>query len=86
MAEPQEEGFADKIRVNVVSWLVIAAIGGVAYVAYTVPRQIDHVIRNQEELKAGYGNVVKDQAILRTELEVVKDVQGRVLRRLGLDN
>lgn len=29
---------------------VIAVIGGIAYIAYTVPTKLDHVITNQEEL------------------------------------
>ena len=51
VAPPDPTDFWRQVRLNVVSWLVIASVGGVAYISYTVPRLLQVVITGQEELR-----------------------------------
>jgi hypothetical protein len=48
---PEELEMMDRVKANVFSWLVIAGIGGVIFLSYTVPRQLDSIQQNQETLK-----------------------------------
>jgi hypothetical protein len=49
---PQSDpaSFWAQVRTNVVSWLIIAAVGGTGYIAYTVPRMLQLVLEGQERL------------------------------------
>lgn len=49
---PQSDpaSFWTQVRTNVVSWLIIAAVGGTGYIAYTVPRMLQLVLEGQERL------------------------------------
>lgn len=40
-----------QIWVNTASWLIVCGVAGVAYIAFTVPRMLDAVLRNQEAVK-----------------------------------
>ncbi len=51
VAPPNPTSFWAQVRLNVVSWLIIAAVGGVGYIAYTVPRLLQLVIEGQERLE-----------------------------------
>lgn len=51
VAPPDPTDFWRQVRLNVVSWLVIAAVGGIAYIGYTVPRLLQIVISGQEDLQ-----------------------------------
>ena len=50
VAPPDPTSFWSQVRTNVVSWLIIAAVGGTGYIAYTVPRMLQLVIEGQERL------------------------------------
>lgn len=43
--------FWGQIWVNTASWLIVCGVAGVAYIAFTVPRMLDAVLRNQEAVK-----------------------------------
>lgn len=45
-------GFWGQIWVNTASWLIVCGVAGVAYIAFTVPRMLDSVLANQEQVKA----------------------------------
>jgi hypothetical protein len=49
--EVKQEAIAGLITLS-----AAGAIGGIGYIAYTVPSKLDHVIKNQEEYK---GRIVK---------------------------
>lgn len=65
MADPNSPDFWKQVRLNVVSWLIIAAVGGVGYISYTVPRLLQVVIENQESWQ-------KDAEAIRTTLTQVE--------------
>jgi uncharacterized membrane-anchored protein YhcB (DUF1043 family) len=48
---PDPTFFWRQVRLNVVSWLVIASVGGIAYIGYTVPRLLEVVITGQKNLQ-----------------------------------
>ena len=50
VAPPDPTTFWSQVRTNVVSWLIIAAVGGTGYIAYTVPRMLAIVIEGQARL------------------------------------
>ncbi len=51
MAPPDPTSFWAQVRLNVVSWLIIVAVGGVGYIGWTVPRLLQVVISGQAELQ-----------------------------------
>ena len=51
MDSPDPTPFWRQVRLNVVSWLVIASVGGIAYIGYTVPRLLEVVITGQQNLQ-----------------------------------
>ena len=51
MDPPDHASFWRQVRLNVVSWLVIASVGGIAYIGYTVPRLLEVVIAGQKNLQ-----------------------------------
>jgi hypothetical protein len=54
-------GFWGQIWVNTASWLIVCGVAGVAYIAFTVPRMLDSVLANQEQVKS-------EAAALRAQL------------------
>lgn len=56
---PDPTTFWSQVRTNVVSWLIIAAVGGTGYIAYTVPRLLQLVIEGQARLAAQAGELQK---------------------------
>lgn len=54
MLEPEHRGpgggFWKEVEQQVAAGLILAAVAGVAYIAYTVPRQLDQVLQKQEAL------------------------------------
>lgn len=67
---PDEIELVEKVKVNVLSWMAIGAIGGVLYLTYNVPRQLDEVLSNQR----AFQNVQ-----VRQEAEI-KAIETRVRR------
>lgn len=60
------------VRQHVTSWLVVGGFLGLAWLGYTLPRQLDHVLRNQEEQKTqldSLENQVREHAIRLTRIE-----------------
>jgi len=55
------EEFWGQVRVNVASWLAVAGLLGVGYIAWTVPRSLDLIQRNQEDQR-------QDMIQLKTDL------------------
>lgn len=51
MPAPNQPTFWQQVRLNVVSWLIIAGVSGVGYISYTVPKLLQVVIANQEQLQ-----------------------------------
>jgi preprotein translocase subunit Sss1 len=67
---PEEHELIEKIKVNVLSWMAIGAIGGVLYLTYNVPRQLDEVLSNQRLFQG---------VQVRQEAEI-KSIEARVRR------
>ena len=44
----EQDVFWRQVRLNVTSWLIICGVGGIGYIGYTVPRQLDLILRHQE--------------------------------------
>jgi cell division protein FtsB len=51
VAPPDPTSFWAQVRLNVVSWLIIVAVGGVGYIGWTVPRLLQVVISGQADLQ-----------------------------------
>ena len=47
----QPDPFWDDVRRHVTSWLIICGIGGVGYLAVSVPIRLDKVLSNQESIQ-----------------------------------
>ena len=45
--QSDHDSFWAQVRTNVVSWLIIAAVGGTGYIAYTVPRMLQLVLEGR---------------------------------------
>jgi hypothetical protein len=58
---PDLKPFWSQIWVNTASWLIICTVLGVGYIAYTVPRMLDLVLRNQDQLRT---DVQSNKAVL----------------------
>lgn len=43
------QGVKQEALAGFITLAAAAAIGGIAYIAYTVPTKLDHVLKNQEE-------------------------------------
>lgn len=78
MAEPEDDlsvDFWHQVRLNVTTWLILAGVGGIGYISYTVPRQLDLILQNQGLQKQ---EITQIKADLRshdrrlTQLELMK--------------
>jgi hypothetical protein len=75
MTVDDDQGAADfwhQVRLNVTSWLIVAGVGGIGYISYTVPRQLDLILRNQEITRAEITQIkadLKDHNRRITQLE-----------------
>lgn len=65
---PEEQELIEKIKANVLSWIAIGAIGGVLYLTYSVPRQLDQVLQNQAAFKVGQDT--QEQEIKAMEIRI----------------
>ncbi len=63
--------FWDEVRRHVVSWLIIAGVGGIGYLAVQVPIRLDRVLINQETFQS-------ELREFKTELQDIEVRLGRV--------
>ncbi len=59
VSPPDPTSFWSQVRTNVVSWLIIAAVGGTGYIAYTVPRMLALVLEGQSRLTVQTAEIQK---------------------------
>ena len=64
--------FWGQIWVNTASWLIVCGVAGVAYIAFTVPRMLDAVLRNQDAVKEDMAQVRAEVAETRAGLRAVE--------------
>ncbi len=74
----QPDPFWDDVRRHVTSWLIICGIGGVGYLAVSVPIRLDKVLSNQESLQVELRHA-QDRLTTLEQKAVVQDRQ-RILR------
>ena len=72
VSPPDPTNFWQQVRLNVVSWLIIAAVGGVGYIAYTVPRLLTIVIAGQEQLQDEVTEARRSLATLERRVTVLE--------------
>ena len=57
--------------------LILAGVGGIGYLVYSVPRQLDQVLSNQKALVERYGTI--ERRVQRVE-DTVSELDNRVTR------
>ena len=57
--------------------LILAGVGGIGYLVYSVPRQLDQVLSNQKALVERYGTI--ERRVQRVE-DSVSELDNRVTR------
>lgn len=70
--DPAPGSFWTQVRLNVVSWLVVCAVGGIGYVTYVVPRMLERVLDGQRAISvqaSEFAEVIKDHERRITVLE-----------------
>ena len=60
--------FWGQVWIHAAAGLILAAAGGVGYLSYSVPRQLDQVLENQANMLSRFGNLehrvdVQDQKL-----------------------
>lgn len=61
--------FWDEVRRHVTSWLIIAGIGGVGYLAVSVPVQINQVLSSQERVQQDVQVLQKHLMLLEQRMD-----------------
>lgn len=74
----QPDPFWDDVRRHVTSWLIICGIGGVGYLAVSVPIRLDKVLSNQESLQVELRHA-QDRLTTLEQKSVIQERQ-RLLR------
>jgi hypothetical protein len=77
MASGMPDPFWDDVRRHVVSWLIVAGIGSIGWMAVTMPTRLDRVLNNQETFSM---NVKEMQLEIKVLAQSLATVQERVRR------
>lgn len=68
-AEPiEEDAFWRQVRLNVTSWLIVCGVAGIGYIGYTVPRQLDMILKNQESQQEDIRSLAAQQKSFESRL------------------
>lgn len=77
MANGDADPFWDDVRRHVVSWLIVAGIGSIGWLAVTLPTRIDRVLTNQENFEV---HVRDAQLEIKALTQNLATIQERVRR------